>query len=150
MMLDREEEELQKLFSQYSIKRIPDSLMKDYLSGVRSKIQAEKMKSPALGIPAWLWAVSLSFGICLVFAVGVWWYQTSLAVKPSIPASQPEIAMRERPSIDEVVIESDVELAAILSLLGEDVNFLEDQDLLQEVERLDRWDIQIKGSSLKT
>ncbi|GEM_PF-3530728 len=146
------EQEMKDIISKYKIKPVPESIMKDYLSGVRSKIEIEKSKGHGFGFPSWMGAVVFTYTLALAFAFGAYWVEGRPEQGLS-PVSSSDFnrystkatevaASNPRPSSFDIKIESDAELAALLSVLGEDENFLDEQDLSVEMERIDNFEIQ--------
>ena len=156
-----DDQEMKNRVSKYKVKPIPESLMKNYLAEVRSKIEIEKSKSYGTGFPVWMGAVVFTYTLALAFSFGVYWVEGRPDFSsPVIEVPEDEISMREvsvgqglspqgtvpsqsaRPSSADIKIESDAELSAILSLLGEDENFLDEQELSVEMDRIDQLEIQ--------
>lgn len=152
-----DDQEMKKIMSRYKMKPVPDSLMKNYLAEVRKKIQIEKSSGSGFGFPVWMGALVFAYTLALAFSFGVYWVEGRPDFsKPVVAVPESEVTMREAtpikvqeqsslptaPEAVDVKIESDAELAAILSVLGEDDNLLDDQELSRDIERLDQWEIQ--------
>jgi len=149
--------EMKKLISKYKVKPVPDSLMKNYLSDVRKKIEIEKSQGQGFGFPVWMGAVVLMYSLAFAFAFGTYWVEGRpdfsnpvIAVPETemipVPSSTTMIKQAERPEAVDIKIESDAELGAILAIFGEDMSFLDEREISMDVERFDQFEIQ--GMSL--
>ncbi|MBI4970759.1 MAG: hypothetical protein HZC17_02845 [Candidatus Omnitrophica bacterium] len=148
--------DMEHLISRHKLKPVPDSLMKDYLAEVRTKIQMEKSSGIGAGFPVWMGAIAFTYALALAVSFGAYWLEGRpvavseapvLALRESAPqvqeSSQPATAViSTRPVPDEIKVESEAELAALLSLLGEEENFFDEQDLSADMERFDQLEIQ--------
>lgn len=143
-----EDKDLHDFLSRYKVKPVPDSLMKDYLGEVRKKVEIEKAKGSGSGFPVWMGAIVFTYTLALAFAFGVYWVEGRPDFAPPVVQVEEVGAGFARPQAIDIKIESDAELAALLSILGEEENFLDEQELAMDVERMDRWEI--AGPKIKT
>ena len=151
-----EETEMKNITGRYKIKPVPESLMKNYLAQVRGKIETEKSKGQGIGFPVWMGAIVFTYSLGLALSFGVYWVEgrpapanaAKIVIEadevqmsvPAVPVQAP--APTPRPSSIDIKIESDAELGALLSALGEDDNIFDEQDIPVEMERFDQMEIQ--------
>jgi len=151
-----DETEMKNITGRYKIKPVPESLMKNYLAQVRGKIDIEKSKGGGIGFPVWMGAIVFTYSLALALSFGVYWVEGRPVaanaakivietddIQMSVPAVLVQAAApTSRPSPVDIKIESDAELGALLSALGEDDTIFDEQDIPVEMERFDQMDIQ--------
>ena len=142
------DEEIKKILSRYKVKSIPESLMKNYEREVRAKIKIEQSQGSGAGMPVWLGAIAFTYVLVLAFAFSVYWVNGRPSQVKPVPLVQKSEVVKAEPT-PYVQIESDAELAAILSLLGEEENFLDEKEVFQDIERIDQFEIRGPSASLR-